>query len=327
MQFLVVCLLLPTLATALPEPSSSAPDPPDSLARTGAACSGASVRVDEGDTCESIAQRYEIALEQLLQANPVLQYDRVCKGLPFGMVVCIPTSSPPVVSSCGTAPAQTPSGSPSPPCEATYVVRERDTCVKLCVYLEMGLVKLLELNPDLYVERDGHCPLQVGQTLCIKKGRDGHTLTSTSTSISHDPKETTATSAKGNSKVITAPPIQSREHSSLASSSTLTVTNIPWSASSSSATITPNRSGLPVPQSIPAPSNPNNPVIPTPSESNDDDSTELTVIPVTPTSSKSYSLSLEGSLNAKVAPVTSTISTNPLLKDTATAESMLLKGT
>ncbi|KAI3332051.1 hypothetical protein HD806DRAFT_179367 [Xylariaceae sp. AK1471] len=103
----------------------------------------------------------------------------------------------------------TPTPSPSPRCELTYVVRERDTCEKLCIYQELSLVELIKLNPKLYVEKDGQCPLTVGETLCVMGGGDSITITSTIEYSSTSKYSTSSTSVVEILPTTTAFPLSS----------------------------------------------------------------------------------------------------------------------
>lgn len=97
--------------------------------------------IKAGDTFFSLAQRFGLAVEAIVAANPGVNPD----NLQIGQQVCIP--APP----------------PSPPCPGrTYTIRPGDTFFGLARRFGITVRDLMAANPGV----DPH-NLQVGQQICI----------------------------------------------------------------------------------------------------------------------------------------------------------------
>ncbi|KAI2626256.1 hypothetical protein GGS21DRAFT_546256 [Xylaria nigripes] len=213
--------LLPVTSSAALLDNETTTGTSDPAVNTDATYRGKSRRATEDDIFGSITRNDSTNTEHLLEANPVIRRDENNRNSPFSDLV---THNPNIVDKHaiptwrsfnrpfvwpGTNTTLTSSTTtvltPFPtlrhgPCEKTYVVQDGDTCVKLCVYLGLSLEELIMFNPGMYVERNGHCPLRVGQNLCVARGnRNGttdsspssnHTMPSTSMSVFPTPAPT-----------------------------------------------------------------------------------------------------------------------------------------
>ncbi|WP_246579258.1 LysM peptidoglycan-binding domain-containing protein [Alkaliphilus flagellatus] len=98
-----------------------------------------------GDTFFSIARRFNVSLDALLNANPNVNPD----ALYIGQVICIPgpTPPPPVTCPAGTMP---------------YIIRAGDTFFSIARRFNVSLDALIAANPN--VDPDN---LMIGQRICI----------------------------------------------------------------------------------------------------------------------------------------------------------------
>lgn len=96
-----------------------------------------------GDTLFSIARRFRVSLDDLIEANPGIDPD----NLQVGQVICIPLAVPPVVC---------------PPGTITYTIRPGDTFFSLARRFGVTVEDLIRANPG--VDPD---TLLVGQHICI----------------------------------------------------------------------------------------------------------------------------------------------------------------
>ncbi|HEY8343797.1 MAG TPA: LysM domain-containing protein [Bacillota bacterium] len=94
-----------------------------------------------GDTFFSIANRFNISVDALVQANPGVDPDR----LQIGQQICVPTAPP----------AQCPGG-------FFYTIRAGDTFFSLAARFNVTVQQLINANPGVDPNR-----LQIGQQICI----------------------------------------------------------------------------------------------------------------------------------------------------------------
>ncbi len=99
-----------------------------------------------GDTFYSIARRFNVSLDALLEANPNVDPD----NLYIGQVICIPGTTPP--------PSKCPAGT------MPYRVKAGDTFYSIARRFNVSLDDLLEANPNVNPDN-----LQIGQIICIPK--------------------------------------------------------------------------------------------------------------------------------------------------------------
>ena len=102
-------------------------------------------RIRRGDTFYAIARRYNVSLDDLLEANPGVDPDRLF----VGQIICIPLAVPPVTCPAGTMP---------------YIVRRGDTFYSIARRYNIPVDELAEANPDVDPE-----VLLAGQTICIPR--------------------------------------------------------------------------------------------------------------------------------------------------------------
>jgi len=98
--------------------------------------------IRSGDTFFSIARRFNVSVDALIQANPGVDPD----ALRVGQVICVP----------GAAPPQCPPGS------TTYTIRAGDTLFSIAQRFNTTVDRLLQLNPGIDPNN-----LQVGQVICV----------------------------------------------------------------------------------------------------------------------------------------------------------------
>jgi LysM repeat protein len=99
--------------------------------------------IKAGDTLYSIARRYNVSLDDLIEANPGIDPDR----LAIGQVICIPLAVPPVECPAGTEP---------------YTIKRGDTFYKIARRFNVTLDSLLKANPGVNPDA-----LLIGQKICI----------------------------------------------------------------------------------------------------------------------------------------------------------------
>lgn len=100
-----------------------------------------------GDTLWAIARFFNISLDDLLEANPAIDPNR----LRVGQVICIPVATPPV--------RRCPEGADR------YVIRSGDTFYSLARRFNVSLDSLLRANPRVNPDA-----LLVGQQICVPVG-------------------------------------------------------------------------------------------------------------------------------------------------------------
>lgn len=107
----------------------------------GACPGGFLYTIRAGDTFFSIANRFNISVDALVQANPGVDPDR----LQIGQQICVPTAPP----------AQCPGG-------FFYTIRAGDTFFGLAARFNVSVQQLINANPGVDPNR-----LQIGQQICI----------------------------------------------------------------------------------------------------------------------------------------------------------------
>lgn len=125
-----ICIPNPTPGRPFPEPCPN----------------GTIYIIRPGDTFFSIARRFNISLDVLLNANPGINPD----FLQVGQRICIPTLPTPTITCPGP----------------TYTVRPGDTLYNLARILGTSVEAILAANPGI-----NPTSLQVGQILCLPTGR------------------------------------------------------------------------------------------------------------------------------------------------------------
>ena len=107
----------------------------------GACPGGFLYTIRAGDTFFSIANRFNISVDALVQANPGVDPDR----LQIGQQICVPTAPP----------AQCPGG-------FFYTIQAGDTFFGLAARFNVTVQQLINANPGVDPNR-----LQIGQQICI----------------------------------------------------------------------------------------------------------------------------------------------------------------
>ena len=101
--------------------------------------------IKPGDTLFRIAREFDISLDDLREANPLLDPRRLRPG----DVICIPVAVPPI--EC-------------PPGNREYTIRQGDTLFALARRFNTTVPRLLEINPGIDPER-----LLIGQQICVPR--------------------------------------------------------------------------------------------------------------------------------------------------------------
>ncbi|SHJ33943.1 LysM domain-containing protein [Geosporobacter subterraneus DSM 17957] len=99
--------------------------------------------IKQGDTLSAIALFFNVSLDDLIEANPAIDPDR----LAVGQIICIPLATPPV--QC-------------PPNTTEYTVERGDTFYRIARRYNITVEALAESNP-----RINPYALLIGQKLCI----------------------------------------------------------------------------------------------------------------------------------------------------------------
>jgi len=105
--------------------------------------------IKAGDTFYSIARRYNVSLDALLNANPNVNPD----ALYIGQVICIPGPTPP-------PPPQT-----CPIGTTPYIIRAGDTFYSIARRYNVSVDALIAANPNVNPDN-----LMIGQQICIPVG-------------------------------------------------------------------------------------------------------------------------------------------------------------
>ncbi|MDU5083189.1 MAG: LysM domain-containing protein, partial [Bacillota bacterium] len=98
-----------------------------------------------GDTLFSLAQRFNVTVQAIINANPGIDPNR----LQIGQVICIPRSIP-----------------PTPPCPNgfLYTVVAGDTLFSIAQRFNVTVQAIINANPGIDPNR-----LQIGQVICIPR--------------------------------------------------------------------------------------------------------------------------------------------------------------
>ncbi|PRX29472.1 LysM domain-containing protein [Orenia metallireducens] len=99
--------------------------------------------IKAGDSFYTIADRFNIAVVDLQEANPYVE----ANNLKVGEVICIPLATPPV---------KCPQGS------ILYIVKKGDTLYSISKKYKISVAKLKDANPKINPEQ-----LLIGQKICI----------------------------------------------------------------------------------------------------------------------------------------------------------------
>lgn len=102
-------------------------------------------RIQPGDMFYKIAAYYNVSVDDLLEANPGVDPNR----LYIGQVICIPLATPP-----GTCPENS----------EAYIIQAGDTFYKLAQQFNTTIDEIVRLNPGL-----NPYALLIGQKMCIPK--------------------------------------------------------------------------------------------------------------------------------------------------------------
>lgn len=98
-----------------------------------------------GDTFFALSRRFNVSLDDLVEANPGVDPDRLF----VGQVVCIPLAVPPVRCPVGSF---------------TYTIQPGDTLFALARRFNTTVVSIIGLNPGITPEA-----LLIGQRICIPR--------------------------------------------------------------------------------------------------------------------------------------------------------------
>lgn len=101
--------------------------------------------VRSGDSLYRIARFFNISLDDLVEANPMIDPANIVPG----QVICIPLATPPVTCKAGETP---------------YVVRAGDTFTKIALQFNVDVDDLMAANANIHP-----MALLVGQTICIPR--------------------------------------------------------------------------------------------------------------------------------------------------------------
>lgn len=99
--------------------------------------------IKPGDTLYRIAIRYNISLDDLVHANPLLDPTR----LEIGQIICIPVATPPVTC---------------PPGTRSYMIKAGDTFYNLAIKYRTTVDAIQKANPNVDPTR-----LLIGQFICM----------------------------------------------------------------------------------------------------------------------------------------------------------------
>ncbi|KAL2825737.1 hypothetical protein BDW59DRAFT_172120 [Aspergillus cavernicola] len=129
-------------------------------------------QVRNGDFCDSISDRFSIALDLFRVINPAINVD--CTNLVPGLYYCVlptedwnSTTTTTAVSTYITAPEPTPSGTTGH-CYEWYVVRSGDTCIRIASLYAISIEDMRVWNPSL---REDCSNLRPGHAYCIHGDR------------------------------------------------------------------------------------------------------------------------------------------------------------
>ncbi|MTI62234.1 MAG: LysM peptidoglycan-binding domain-containing protein [Firmicutes bacterium] len=114
----------------------------------GGSCPGFIYTVVIGDTLYSIAKRYNISVQSIIESNPGIQ----AESLQIGQQICIPTQAP-----------------PQEPCPGRlYNIKAGDTFISIARQFGYTLDALLAINPGVDPNN-----LRVGQEICLPPSPGG----------------------------------------------------------------------------------------------------------------------------------------------------------
>lgn len=130
--------IFPGMRVCVPTQQPPVPQPP--------ACVGGTLyTIQPGDTILGIAARFNVTVEALLQANPLVTDPN---NLVVGLILCIPASTPQPIPCTGGF---------------IYVVQRGDTLSRIAARFDLVVQDLLRANPQLTNPNQ----LYIGQPICI----------------------------------------------------------------------------------------------------------------------------------------------------------------
>jgi len=163
----------PTLAPTAP-PTPTRP-PPTPIPPTPTLAPRAEVVVQSGDTCSSIALKYKVDIDKLIQYNNLDSNCLINIGNAIKIPPILPTAGPtpttdPNITVVAAAPTST-----LPP-ELVYEVRSGDVCGTIAEKFRIPVAQIITQN-----KLDVDCTIRVGQKLTLKFGAANAAPASTNT--------------------------------------------------------------------------------------------------------------------------------------------------
>lgn len=124
-------------------------------------------RVASGETLYGLSKRYDVTIQQIVEANPGLTPENLKSGtdiqIPRPSAAKLP-APPPAIKEAGPTPCDTVI---SGDCQTMHKVRRKETVYGIAQKYGISVALLLQANPDIKDD----CKLQKGQFLCIPSVR------------------------------------------------------------------------------------------------------------------------------------------------------------
>lgn len=103
--------------------------------------------VQPGDTLSGIAQRFDVSMQEIIEANNIVNPNFIYVGQE--LIIPSDDGGPPPPSPTGTAPPPDPTGTPPPPggdCTFTYTVQAGDTLARIALRFNVPIGEIIALN-------------------------------------------------------------------------------------------------------------------------------------------------------------------------------------